>query len=99
MRKIKHDIEDLARQAALARAADLLSTAKKKDAVLIADVITCVCEILESENGAMVLMRDMEGNGHMDMFAIGNQFVIPDLLKAAPLLSQKIYADTPEVMQ
>lgn len=99
MRKIKQDVEDGTRQAALERAAGLLSSAKKKDAMLIADVISCVCEVLEAENGAMVIMVDMAGDGHMDMLAIGNQFVIPDLLKAAPILSQKIYADTPEVLQ
>lgn len=86
-------------QAAAAQAASLLEGVSEKDAPVMVDIITVACEVLASKHGAMVVMVDMEGNGRMDMLAVGNQFVIPDLLRAAPLIGGKIYADEPEVVQ
>lgn len=99
MRKIKNDVDDDMRREALARAAALLESADKADAMVIADVISCVCEVLRSESGAMVVMVDMEGNGRADMLAVGNQFVIGPLLSSAPYIGRNFYATAPEVVQ
>ena len=54
---------------------------------------------ISSENGAMLVIYDTEGEGNAMLLSCGNQFIVGPMLATAQEIGKRFYADTPEVVQ
>lgn len=66
---------------------------------VVQSIAAAAVRVLTSENGAMLVVYDLEGTGEAMMLAAGNQFVIGPMLKAARYVGDKIFTDAPEAVQ
>jgi hypothetical protein len=71
----------------------------EKDRQSITDMIDVAVAALSTENGALVLLVDVEGQGVAQMLAAGNQLLVEPLLRSADAVCDRVFSNHAGVLQ